>query len=255
MGRLPDFHEPIDGDFEGILTAIANEQKPKTGFTARPFIKWVGGKRSILPELLKRVPNEFDAYHEPFIGGGALFFALQPNEAYLADVNFHLVITYKVVRDSVDDLIRQLKIHERLHNKEYYLKARTKLFKEKEAVKIAALFIYLNKTCFNGLYRVNASGGFNVPMGDYKNPLICDEENLHNCSKVLKDVDIEQHGFSQEEIFKKDFYSLENLSFKLDKTCQSNDTIYLNTMMFRQNELRQLPESYFLNIAQTDNCF
>lgn len=197
-------------DFDQALTAIASENRPETRIvSARPFLKWVGGKRSILPELLKRMPENYDAYHEPFMGGGALFFAVNPKEAYLSDVNFHLVLTFKAVRDDVEVLIRQLKIHERLHNKEYYLKARYKLFKEKDTTKLAALFIYLNKTCFNGLYRVNKGGGFNVPMGDYKNPPILDEENLRSASKVLKNVDIEQHGFDHTKIIKNDFYYID----------------------------------------------
>ena len=210
MGRDKKYHEGLGVSFNDALTAIADENRPtETTFTAKPFLKWVGGKRSILPELLKRIPQDYDAYHECFLGGGALYFALQPKEAFLSDVNFHLILTFKAVRDDVDALIAQLKIHARLHDKEYYLKARQKLFKEKEATKIAALFIYLNKTCFNGLYRVNSSGGFNVPMGDYDNPQILDEENLRNASKVLKDTDIEQHSFLQEHVYKNDFYYLD----------------------------------------------
>lgn len=210
MGKHPDYHEPIDSSFDDVLSAIANQKRPKDiTFSARPFLKWVGGKRSIMPELLKRLPENYDGYHEPFMGGGALFFALQPEEAYLSDVNFHLVLTFEVVRDNVDALIRQLKVHARLHNKEYYLKARQKLFKEKDRVKLAALFIYINKTCFNGLYRVNRAGGFNVPMGDYANPQILDEQNLKNCSTVLKNADIKQQSFSHAKISKNDFYYID----------------------------------------------
>ncbi len=210
MGRDKKYHAGLGIDFNTALTAIADENRPTaTTFTARPFIKWVGGKRSILAELLKRMPDDFDAYHELFLGGGALYFSLKPKEAYLSDINLHLIVTFKAVRDDVEGLISQLKIHARLHNKEYYLKARKKLFKETNQTKLAALFIYLNKTCFNGLYRVNSSGGFNVPMGDYKEPAILDEENLRNASKVLKAAHIEQHGFSHEEIYKNDFYYLD----------------------------------------------
>lgn len=176
---------------------------------AKPFLKWVGGKRSILPELLKRVPEDFESYHEPFMGGGALFFALQPEEAYLSDVNFHLVITFKAVRDNLPDVIKYLKTHQKNHCKEYYLKQRVRLAKEKDPAKLASIFMYINKTCFNGLYRVNKGGGFNVPMGDYKNPNIIDEDNLHNASKVLKDVDIQQHGFEHAKVYKNDFYYID----------------------------------------------
>ena len=208
--REKKYHDPLGMDFDQALNIIANENRPTERLiVARPFLKWVGGKRSILPELLKRLPDDYDAYYEPFMGGGALYFAIQPKEAYLSDVNFHLVLTFKAVRDDVDGLIRQLKIHERLHNKEYYLKARHKLFKEKDPTKLSALFIYLNKTCFNGLYRVNKSGGFNVPMGDYKDPNILDEDNLRNDSIVLKNTDIQQHGFEQTKVNKDDFFYLD----------------------------------------------
>lgn len=210
MGRDKKYHEPLGVGLDEALKAIADENKPEEiTLAARPFLKWVGGKRSIIAELLKRMPDEYDEYYEPFMGGGALYFALQPKNAHLSDVNFHLVLTFKAVRDDVEGVIRQLKIHARLHNKEYYGKARTKLFKEKDGTKLAALFIYLNKTCFNGLYRVNSGGGFNVPMGDYKNPAILDEANLRSVSILLQSADIEQHGFAQTEIHKDDFYYLD----------------------------------------------
>lgn len=210
MGRNPKHHKGIDATFDQVLTAIAHENRPQDiEISAKPFVKWVGGKRSILNELIKRVPENFDDYHEPFMGGGALYFALQPQNAYLSDINFHLVITYQAVRNDVDKLISYLKKHEKNHCKEYYLKQRENLSKEKDPTKLASMFIYINKTCYNGLYRVNKSGGFNVPMGNYKNPNIVDEENLYNCSKVLKHADITQHGFEQTKIYKDDFYYLD----------------------------------------------
>lgn len=210
MGRKAQIYDSLGDSFNNVLTAIATENKPElTSFTARPFLKWVGGKRSILNELIKRLPDNFDAYHEPFMGGGALYFALQPKEAYLSDINFHLVLTFKAVRDDVERLIQNLKVHERSHSKEYYMKARERLIKEKDSTKVAALFIYINKTCYNGLYRVNRSGGFNVPMGNYKMPAILDEVNLRNASKVLQNADIEQHSYIHEKPIKNDFYYLD----------------------------------------------
>lgn len=198
MVREKKYHEPLGVSFDSALGAIANENRPEEIITtARPFLKWVGGKRSILPELLRRMPESYKDYYEPFMGGGALFFALKPEDAFLSDINFHLVLTFQAVRDNVSDVIRKLKVHASHHDKEYYLKARVRLFKEKDPASIAALFIYLNKTCFNGLYRVNKAGGFNVPMGDSKAPAIVDEENLLNTSKALKNVDITQHSFKQ----------------------------------------------------------
>lgn len=210
MGRDPKYHKGIGASFNEVLTAIAEENRPDTITpTARPFVKWVGGKRSILPELLKRMPDEYDAYHEPFLGGGALYFATQPKEAYLSDINFHLIVTYQAVRDDVERLIRLLKIHERKHSKDYYTQQRKRLATEKDPTKLASVLIYINKTCFNGLYRVNKSGGFNVPIGDYKNPQIADADNLRNCSVVLKVADIEQHSFKQTKVYKGDFYYLD----------------------------------------------
>jgi DNA adenine methylase len=210
MSRKPTFFQPLGITFEQSLTLIANENKPiDSSFTARPFLKWVGGKRSILPELIKRLPASYGKYHEPFLGGGALYFAIQPKHAQLSDVNFHLIITFKAVRDNVDQLIFNLKIHAKNHSKEYFLKSRKRLFKEEDPVHIAALFIYLNKTCFNGLYRVNREGRFNVPMGAYVNPAILDEENLRYASEVLKTAEISQHDFSQVKIIKNDFYYID----------------------------------------------
>lgn len=210
MGRDKHYHQPLGGTFGDVLTAIADENKPQdTTLAARPFVKWVGGKRSIIPALLERMPTQYTHYYEPFVGGGALFFSIQPEIAFLSDVNLHLVITYRAVRDHVDDVVRKLKVHARHHDKDYYLKARTRLFTEKDDASIAALFIYLNKTCFNGLYRVNKAGGFNVPMGKYTNPPIVDEENLRNVSKVLADADIRQQEFYQIKPRRDAFYYLD----------------------------------------------
>lgn len=209
MGRQPKYHEPLDASFGSVLQAIADENKPEQTLAVKPFVKWVGGKRSILPELIRRIPEHYEVYHEPFIGGGALYFALQPKEAYLSDINFHLVITYNAVKNDVDGLISNLKVHVKNHSKEYYLKARKRLFTEKDPTKLASLFIYLNKTCYNGLYRVNKSGGFNVPMGNYNDPAILDEPNLRNASKILQGAEIVQQSFLQDKAVKGDFYYLD----------------------------------------------
>lgn len=210
MSREPKNHQPLPGTLDQILRAIADEHNPvNRQIAARPFLKWVGGKRSIIPELLARMPDRYDTYHEPFLGGGALFFAVQPKKSFLSDVNFHLIITFRAVKEDVERVISQLKIHNRLHSKEYYLKAREKLFVEKDHTKIAALFIYLNKTCYNGLYRVNKLGKFNVPMGNYVAPPILDEENLRNCSLVLQSDDIVQQSFNQITPSKNGFYYLD----------------------------------------------
>lgn len=209
MGRKPKIHKPIDASFDDVLEAVANENMPDKSFTARPFIKWVGGKRSIIKELLERVPENYTSYHELFLGGGALFFALNPEKAYLSDINFYLVITYRAVRDDVERLIFNLKLHKRKHSLEYYQNARLRLSKEQDPIKVASLFIYLNKTCYNGLYRVNKSGLFNVPMGKYSDPAIVDEDNLRACSAFLKNTEILQHTFAHAKPEKGQFYYLD----------------------------------------------
>jgi len=178
----------------------------------RPFLKWAGGKRSVLQQLKERMPasSSYSVYHEPFVGGGALFFEVQPRQAFLSDINFNLILTLQAIKDNANGVIKDLKNHVTKHNKDYYIKAREKLNTSNlVASEIAALFIYLNKTCYNGLYRVNKAGKFNVPMGSYKNPTILDEKNLLNVSKVLQNADIKHQSFIQTTIRRGDFYYLD----------------------------------------------
>jgi DNA adenine methylase len=212
MGRHPKIIEPLtQHSFEGVLAAIADEQKPPedTSSGARPFLKWVGGKRSILDVLKSKMPAQYGTYREPFVGGGALFFAVQPTRAYLADINFHLVLAYQAVRDDVDKLIALLKEHAKNHNKRNFYKSRELLCSESDATTVAALMIYLNKTCFNGLYRVNKGGGFNVPMGSYVDPALYDESVLRDDSKALQGVTVTCHPFWQTPVVREDFYYLD----------------------------------------------
>ena len=249
-------HKPINSSFIETLSYIANENMPAfKEAIARPFLKWVGGKRSILPALLVRVPKEYNDYCEPFLGGGALFFALKPQHAHLADVNFNLVLTFIAVRNNVEELIIELKIHEKKHSKEYFLEARKHLSREKDAVKVGALFIYLNKTCYNGLYRVNKSGEFNVPIGSYTSPTILDEENLRAASKALQCADIKQYIFSQSEIKAENFYYLDP---PYHKTFDGYDK---SRFMDKDHEklaefCRKLDDSgCFFMVSNTDNDF
>ena len=164
-----------------------------------PIVKWVGGKRQLMFELIKNMPKSYNRYFEPFIGGGALFFELQPEQAYISDMNEELINLYSVVRDNVDELIKDLSKHE--VSKEYFLEIRnidrTEQYTELSDVERASRFIYLNRTCFNGMYRVNSQGQFNVPFGHYKNPRIIDENNLLNCSELLKKTEIKCADFSE----------------------------------------------------------
>jgi DNA adenine methylase len=167
----------------------------------RPFLKWVGGKGQLLPELTERVKKagKFGRYHEPFVGGGALFFELVrqkmlgSKQAYLSDNNTDLITAYEGVRNHVDELIAKLKVHRAKHSKEYFYEMRAHVPSDRSAQ--TARIIYLNKSCFNGLYRVNSRGLFNVPFGDYKNPAICDEEVLRAASAALKHAKLDVRHF------------------------------------------------------------
>ena len=178
---------------------------------AKPFVKWAGGKRSIINELLSRVPEKFKVYEEPFLGGGALFFALQAKKSYLSDINLKLISSYIAIRDDVDLVIENLKKHEKNHSKDYYYKTRERTAVEEDIFKLTAIFIYLNKTCYNGLYRVNRSGKFNVPIGrpSGKTVSIVNESNLRKVSSVLQDVKIGQRSFEAIEPSKNTFYYLD----------------------------------------------
>jgi len=161
-----------------------------------PFVKWAGGKRCLIKELISHLPPRFETYYEPFVGGGALFFTInkQIKNAFLSDINFELVITYKAIQKEPDKLLTLLKKYKENHSKEYYYKTRQSHNKS-NPLEVAARLIYLNRTCYNGLYRVNKLGQFNVPMGTYKNPTIANEANIMTCSKCLKNVKIEMRSF------------------------------------------------------------
>lgn len=179
----------------GLVPRVLPELQPK------PFIKWVGGKRRLLSELLEELPDDFGRYHEPFVGGGALFFSLAAHArrkgrwAVLSDANLRLVRTYRAVRDQVDGVIALLREHTRHHSKDHYYETRARKVDELDEAEAAAWFIYLNKTAFNGLYRVNRKGGFNVPIGRYDNPRICDEPALRLASWALQGAEIHHEDF------------------------------------------------------------
>jgi len=142
----------------------------------QPFLKWAGGKRQLLPNIRNFYPKNFKRYFEPFVGAGAVFMDLIHNDIVINDINEDLINTYKVVRDDVDALIELLEIHAENNNEKYYYEVReydrTGELEQMDKIERAARFIYLNKTCFNGLYRVNSKSQFNVPFGNYKNPNI-----------------------------------------------------------------------------------
>ncbi|MDV3352913.1 DNA adenine methylase [Leptothoe sp. LEGE 181152] len=166
----------------------------------RPFLKWAGGKRQLIPELLKYAPDSYGRYYEPFIGGGALLLTLRPERATISDRNQELINCYQVVKGSVDDLIQNLQQHR--NEKAYFYEVRSwdrqTDFINKTATQRAARIIFLNKTCYNGLFRVNSKGQFNAPFGRYKNPTIADETVLRNVSAYLNlaNVTIQQADFA-----------------------------------------------------------
>ena len=158
----------------------------------KPFVKWAGGKRQLVPTILANyLPKNYNlqTYYEPFIGGGALLFSLQPKKAVINDSNAELINCYRIIKNSLDELIEDLKNHK---NDEYYYYEirdwdREKNFKSKTEVQRASRIIFLNKTCYNGLFRVNSQGQFNVPFGKYKNPNILDIAVLKAVNKYLNE--------------------------------------------------------------------
>jgi DNA adenine methylase len=169
---------------------------PALRLAPRPFCKWAGGKRQLLSRILPLVPEKRGVYHEPFVGGGALFFALEPSQAHLSDVNQRLVRTYTGIRDDVDGVVRRLERYK--HDRTFYEKMRERDIDAARAdAEVAAWLVYLNKTGYNGLYRVNQKNRFNVPFGDYKNPRICDAPNLRACSAALAGAELHCEDFAK----------------------------------------------------------
>lgn len=159
---------------------------PRPNGVPRPFLKWAGGKRQLVPELLRNAPARFNTYHEPFVGGGALFFALAPRRAVLYDNNLRLIRTWRAIRDDVEAVIARLRSYP--HDKAFFLEMRERDIDREADAEVAAWLIYLNRTAYNGLYRVNRRNVFNVPFGRYSAPTICDAENLRACSRALQGV-------------------------------------------------------------------
>lgn len=182
----------------------------------RPFLKWAGGKRQLIPIITEKyMPGRFGNYYEPFLGGGALFLDLQPKQAVINDSNSELINCYEVIRDSVEELIDSLGQHQNLEDYYYSIREwdREKDFKNRDKVQRASRIIFLNKTCYNGLFRVNSQGQFNVPFGRYKNPNFLDEAVLRAVSHYLNNVKV----------------SILNLDFESAlKTAKKNDFIYID---------------------------
>lgn len=168
----------------------------------KPFLKWAGGKRQLLPEIKKLIPKDFNTYYEPFVGAGAVFLDLQKDKCVINDSNSELINCYNVIKNNLEELVLELKTYK--NEKDFFLEIRaldrSDNYKFLSDIKKAARIIYLNHTCFNGLYRVNSNGYFNVPFGAYKNPKILDETNLRQIHNYLVSNEIEITNLDFEEI-------------------------------------------------------
>ena len=226
----------------------------------KPFVKWAGGKRGLLKQILPLIPKEFNNYYEPFVGGGALFFELfskgllQNKKVVISDINSELINSYNIIKNKPSELIYILKEYKKNHSKEFYYKVRELDRKDNYSnlpdVEKAARFIYLNKTCFNGLYRVNKKGFFNTPIGRYKNPNIADEETILNASEALQNAIIKEQSFEKvlESAQKEDFVYFDPPYYPLNET--SNFTSY-DSNIFLENEQIKLYE-VFDNLAKKE---
>ena len=207
----------------------------------RPFLKWAGGKTQLLEDLMERLPQYFLGYHEPFVGGGALFFRLYRegliHRAVISDLNAELINTYLAIRDHVEDVIGLLSSYP--HSKEFYYDLRSQDPWKMSIPAQAARTIYLNKTGYNGLYRVNKQGKFNVPFGRYKSPKYCDANNLRAVSRALQNVEIVCVSFERvlERVRPGDFVYFDPPYAPLSKT--SNFTAY-HANGFSENDQRKL---------------
>jgi len=169
------------------------ESLPLEYSPAQPFLKWAGGKRRLLPQLVESMPGEWGTYFEPFLGGGALFFATEPCRAVLSDSNERLVRTWRCVRDNPGALIESLS--DCPHDPEFFQAQRERNIDAESDLDVATWMLYLNRTAYNGLYRVNGQGRFNVPFGRYENPTICDSVRIRRCSEALRGVSIEHRDY------------------------------------------------------------
>lgn len=245
--------------FEDVARIIS--EKPK------PFVKWVGGKRQLLAQFrrLNLYPPElFDVktgkYFEPFVGGGAVFFDLLPERGFLSDLNKELVTTYNVIKNNVEGLIASLKKHKT--EKEYFLKVRAQDPNKMGDLDVASRFIFLNRTCFNGMYRVNKAGGFNVPYGKYDNPLICDEDNLKKVSIALQRIEIKHQDYK--EVLKKakkgDFVYFDPPYYPVSKTASFTSYTAESFLDKEQIELRDTvlelnKRGCFVMLSNSDTLF
>ncbi len=236
---------------------------------AKPFVKWVGGKRQLLNQFKEKglyPPEGFNplrnTYFEPFVGGGAVFFDLLPTKAHINDINTDLVITYRTVKSDVTALIEELNSGQYIYDKDVFYNIRSWKTDSMPDIKRAARFVYLNRTAFNGMYRVNRKGEFNVPFGRYNNPQICDTENLLRVSETLTNVSIsnDSYTFVLQSAEKGDFVYFDPPYYPVSKT--SSFTSY-SSEVFLEKEQQELHDTYielhkrgcFVMLSNSDTPF
>jgi len=206
------------------------------------FLKWAGSKFKLTDLLLENIPNNYDRYIEPFVGSGALLFALCPTKAIVSDLNCHLINTYDVIKNKLEELLLIMPLMR--NEKEYFYETREKNLSLLSAPEQAARFIYLNKTCFNGLYRENASGKFNVPYGFYKSPKIYDENVLGNVSRYLNQAIVEIYCQDYKKTLlctnKNDFIYIDSPYHSVSKTSFTKYT----KKDFKEQDQRELAEEF-----------
>jgi DNA adenine methylase len=210
---------------------------------AKPFLQWVGGKREMIPQYRDLFPKKYNRYFEPFLGGGAMFFDLVPSKAFLNDNNRELFEVYKGVRDFPEQVVNILAFLKERHSLELYMRVREldreyDIFTDFRSYEIAARAIYLNQTCFNGVYRVNQKGQFNVPIGSSLNRLICDKETILKASQVLKKATITCVDFEStvEGADKGDFIYLDPPYYPVSK--YSDFTRYTKEKFYQEDQVR-----------------
>ena len=211
------------------------------------FVKWAGGKTQLLQQLTKLFPPRIESYFEPFVGSGAVFFFLRkslysPQKILLSDTNDELIRSFEVVRDNPKELMSLMKKHKENHTEDYYYKIRALEPSELSKIEAAARFIYLNKTCFNGLYRVNSKGKFNVPIGKYKNPSIFDAKNIMQASALLKGVELKVQSFENitRNVKKGDFVYFDPPYMPLTNTANFTNYTKENFLEVEQKKLAKV---------------
>lgn len=211
---------------------------------ASPFVKWAGGKRKLIDYIFDIAPTSFDRYLEPFMGGGAVGLALGHHSMLLNDANIDLINTFRIVRDNLEALLPLLDEHQRKHSKNYFYLVRAQDPTSLNPLEQAARFIYLNKTCFNGLYRVNKQGQFNVPFGKYKNPILYNRKDIQAASNVLQGAEFfaqDYQTFLKQQARARDFIYLDPPYVPIS---QYSDFKRYTKEQFRENDQRVLAQVY-----------